>query len=775
MKHVSTFILVTLLTTALSFSKSAAASDWELVWFDEFSGPAQQSPSPAKWDYDIGTDWGNAQLEYDTDRPENVSLDGNGHLAITAREESYLGQPYTSARIVTRDLYEVTYGRIEARIKLPVGQGIWPAFWMLGRDITTVGWPQCGEIDIMEYRGQEPDVVFGSLHGPGYFGGAAISQIYQLPSGDFNDDYYVFAVEWEEDALRWYVDDVHYQTVFPEDLNGNDWVFDHPFYLILNVAVGGNFVGSPDASTVFPQTMLVDYVRVYQRTGSTQTSCCVGRAGDMNSDGVNADPIDLSFFVDFLFSGGVGVLCEDEADINGDGTVADPIDLSMLVDFLFAGGLLPEECPVPPVYVFEDAYGIGVTYQAFAGSKVDGVQIDPAAAYNSSEGLAVTVPDAGDPSGSYVGGAFTSDGPYDLSGFNALTFRVKASVPATLDVIGVGNDNTGTSKYTAETNDISLTTDWQQVVLPLPQPDKLQAEDGLFHLAEGPENDNGYEIWIDDIVFETRSDITNPRASILTETKDVLVGAILDVGNGEVTFDVAGTDRTLSIMPAYLDFDSSNDAVVSVSPDGTIRAESMGSAVLTAQLGDVSATGAITVNVTVPPGEPGSAAPTPTYPAGDVISLFSDEYTNVTVDTWSASWDVADVEDHFIGLNATKKYTSLVFAGIEFTSSTIDAATMTHLRMDVWTPDPTALPAEFKIKLVDFGADGVFGGAGSDDVEHELAFNANSTPALVSGNWISFDIPLSNFVGLTTRGHLAQLLISGDPSTVFVDNVLLHR
>lgn len=170
-----------------------------------------------------------------------------------------------------------------------------------------------------------------------------------------------------------------------------------------------------------------------------------------------------------------------------------------------------------------------------------------------------------------------------------------------------------------------------------------------------------------------------------------------------------------------------------------------------------------------PPSVPTVAAPTPTEAAGDVISLFSNAYTNVTVNTWSAGWDVADVADVQIAGNDTKLYTNLTFAGIEFTSPTINATSMTHFHMDIWTPDPTALPAVFKIKLVDFGANGVW--SGGDDVEHELTFNASSTPPLASQAWVSFDIPLANFTNLVTRGHLAQLIISGDPNTVYVDNV----
>ncbi len=235
-----------------------------LIWSDEFAGPAGQLPDSTNWRFDIGTDWGNAQLEYDTDHPENVSLDGEGHLAITAIEESFLGSDYTSGRINTRGFFAHERGRFEARVKLPVGQGIWPAFWLLGGNFESVGWPACGEIDILEYRGQEPQIVHGSLHGPGYSGGSAVTAYYYLADEGFNEDFHIFAIEWDENSITWLVDEQAFQTIEPVNLPlGTDWVFDHPFFIILNVAVGGHFVGAPDASTVFPQTMLVDYVRVY--------------------------------------------------------------------------------------------------------------------------------------------------------------------------------------------------------------------------------------------------------------------------------------------------------------------------------------------------------------------------------------------------------------------------------------------------------------------------------------------------------------------------------
>ncbi len=235
-----------------------------LIWEDNFDGPAGQSPSSERWRFDIGTDWGNNQLEWDTDRPENVSLDGNGNLAITARAESFEGRNYTSGRITTEGLFTQEHGRFEARIKLPVGQGLWPAFWLLGASVDAVGWPDCGEIDIMEYRGQEPHVVHGSLHGPGYSGGAALTSRYNLSGDGFDADFHVFAIEWTATTITWFVDDQVYQRRTAADLPGNSlWVYNHPFFIILNLAVGGGYVGNPDSTTPFPQTMLVDWVRVW--------------------------------------------------------------------------------------------------------------------------------------------------------------------------------------------------------------------------------------------------------------------------------------------------------------------------------------------------------------------------------------------------------------------------------------------------------------------------------------------------------------------------------
>ena len=254
---------------------------WELSWSDEFEGPAGTRPDPSVWKPEIGDGtangipgWGNAERQTYTADPANLALDGDGHLVIRVLETHgdappcYYGEPceYTSARIITQGALEVHYGRIEARIKIPYGQGLWPAFWTLGNDIGDVGWPESGEIDIMENIGREPSTVHGTVHGPGYSGGSGVGRGFSLPDGErFADDFHVFTLDWWPDALTWSVDGVPFSTVTPADVpSGARWVFDHPHFLILNVAVGGHWPGYPDDTTTFPQEMVIDYVRVFE-------------------------------------------------------------------------------------------------------------------------------------------------------------------------------------------------------------------------------------------------------------------------------------------------------------------------------------------------------------------------------------------------------------------------------------------------------------------------------------------------------------------------------
>ncbi|MEQ9120888.1 glycoside hydrolase family 16 protein [Fulvivirga sp.] len=261
--NISFFLLITLAAISCEDDNQTVVNFEQLVVQDEFDSDGM--PNSDIWNFDIGTGingWGNNELQYYTARPENIQVQ-NGFLIITAREESYRGSNYTSAKILTKGKIEQTYGRFEARMKLPWGQGMWPAFWMLGADIDVNPWPGAGEIDIMEYRGQDPTIVLGSVHGPGYSGGEAVTKSYTLQNDRFDTGFHVFGIEWGSDFVNYYVDDVLYNQITPADVPG-EWVFNKPFYLIINLAVGGTFVGSPNNETVFPQTMIIDYVRIYK-------------------------------------------------------------------------------------------------------------------------------------------------------------------------------------------------------------------------------------------------------------------------------------------------------------------------------------------------------------------------------------------------------------------------------------------------------------------------------------------------------------------------------
>lgn len=246
---------------------------WALAWSDEFNGPNGSPPDPAKWTYDTGgSGWGNRELEYYTRRPQNAFVE-NGHLVIRAIREDFTGpdgvtRHYTSARLKTQGIFAQTYGRFEARIKIPYGQGIWPAFWLLGNDLGKVPWPGSGEIDVMENIGREPAWIYGSVHGPGYSGNEGLTAPYALPGEPpFYEEYHIYAIEWEPGRVSFFVDSTKYATFTPANLAPeNHWVFDHPFFILLNVAVGGDWPGAPDESSVFPQDMLVDFVRVYKKT-----------------------------------------------------------------------------------------------------------------------------------------------------------------------------------------------------------------------------------------------------------------------------------------------------------------------------------------------------------------------------------------------------------------------------------------------------------------------------------------------------------------------------
>ncbi|MFI5299533.1 MAG: family 16 glycosylhydrolase [Polyangiales bacterium] len=260
-------------------SVDAALSGWTLTWSDEFNAPDGSGIDPTKWSFDVGTGgdgWGNSELEYYTDGTKNAVILG-GALVITAKTDgassltcSYGPCQFTSARLHTQGKFEQKYGRFEARIKVPTGSGTWPAFWMLGNDIATNDWPACGEIDIMETVGLDPRTVHGTTHGPGgsvTYTDQGISGAYSLPATGptLGDDFHLYAVEWSSASVAFSIDGDVYETVVPPDLPaGATWVFDHPYFLLLNFAVGGDWPGSPSPSEPWPKTMVIDYVRAYE-------------------------------------------------------------------------------------------------------------------------------------------------------------------------------------------------------------------------------------------------------------------------------------------------------------------------------------------------------------------------------------------------------------------------------------------------------------------------------------------------------------------------------
>jgi len=260
-----------------------------ITFADEFNGPAGSPVDTTKWQLETGDNVNNHERQFYTNSTRNAAMDGQGNLIITARRENpsnfqcwYGTCQYTSARLNTAGRFVQQYGRFEARIRMSSGQGMWPAFWMLGNDIGSVGWPNSGEIDILENVGFEPTTIHGTIHGPGYSGGAGIGAGYSLPGNPpFAAGFHTFTIDWAPNSITWYVDGVQYQRRTPADVGGQPWVFNKPFFMILNLAVGGFWPGDPNASTVFPNTLAIDWVRVSDTTpgGGGRTGRITGLAG----------------------------------------------------------------------------------------------------------------------------------------------------------------------------------------------------------------------------------------------------------------------------------------------------------------------------------------------------------------------------------------------------------------------------------------------------------------------------------------------------------------
>lgn len=425
--------------------------------------------------------------------------------------------------------------------------------------------------------------------------------------------------------------------------------------------------------------------------------------------------------------------------------------------------------------VFIDNFSSGLNYAVFGGASLTAFDVDTDVKYDGSASMKFAVPDAGSPDGSYVGGVFLTSVGRDLSGFDALTFWARATQPATIDQIGFGNDF-GESKFLVLFNGVKLNTNWKKYIIPIPDASKLTRERGMLQIVATPDNGNGYTFWIDEVQFEKLGTLAHPRPAILEKQDQVVSAATgdqLTIGGLFETINLpSGVDQRIEVAPSYFTFNSSDPGIASVSELGIVSVIDSGSVVITAKLGDIDAAGSLTIATSGQAMGPLTPAPVPTVDPDSVISLFSNAYTNVPVDLWNTYWQFSTAETFDIQIDGddVKRYKNLNFVGIEFTSQTINATNMTHFHMDIWTPDPTDFPAAFKVLLVDFGANGTYDGG--DDSSHELTF---TSPTLATGTWVSLDMPLSGFVGLTNRAHLAQLVLSGDLPNVYVDNVYFYN
>jgi hypothetical protein len=419
--------------------------------------------------------------------------------------------------------------------------------------------------------------------------------------------------------------------------------------------------------------------------------------------------------------------------------------------------------------VFIDGFSPGLNYAAFGGSVPTAFDVDNSVTYGNTEAsMKFEVPDFGDPQGAYAGGAYFTDVARDLSEYDALTFWMKATQAANIDVIGFGND-LGASKYQTTISGLAVNTNWKKYIIPLPDPSKLTAERGMFFYSEGPEDGKGYTFWIDEVKFEKLGTLAHPQHAILNGEDQVetsFIGVTKIIGGLSSAFNLpTGVDQAVNPAPAYFEFKSSDESIATVDEVGNVVvAGGPGEAKITATLGGVEVKGSLTIQST---GD-FQLAPTPTRDPADVISIFSDAYTNVPVNYYNGYWAPFQTTlsaDFEIAGDNILHYTNFNFVGIEFSSPTVNASAMTHLHLDIYIPNTMTGNAPFKIEIVDFGT----GGTG--------AFTTNISVAQ-SKQWISLDIPLSNFSGLSNRLSLAQIIFvddSGNVKSFYADNIYFYK
>jgi hypothetical protein len=433
--------------------------------------------------------------------------------------------------------------------------------------------------------------------------------------------------------------------------------------------------------------------------------------------------------------------------------------------------------------VFIDGFSGGLEYAVFTGTVPEAFQVDEDVTYDgSAASMRFDVPDAGDLRGAFAGGAFFVQGGRDLSGFNALTFYVRATQSVELGTLGFGVD-LGANRYDASVTNVRVNTAWEKVIIPIPDPERLTQERGLFYYAFGPvaEDGSGYSVWIDEVKYENLGTIGQPRYSILNgenQTTNTFEGVQTGIsGLGTVYNLPNGLDQVVNTSVAYFDFESSNEAAATVDQNGNVTVGPSGTAVITGSVGGVEASGSLTV---VSQG-PFQFAPEPTEDPADVISIFSDVYDNVPVDFYNgfyAPFQTTTSADFTVNGDNVLNYENFNFVGIEFNQNvpTIDASEMTELTMDIFIPDAFPPGSNLRIDLRDFGADGAFDGGDDSIISYTISTSLTSNPIMVQAQWLQVDFDIT---GLANRSNLGQIILAGDtpqrPNSFYVDNIYLRR
>lgn len=426
--------------------------------------------------------------------------------------------------------------------------------------------------------------------------------------------------------------------------------------------------------------------------------------------------------------------------------------------------------------IYIDGFSGGLDYFPFGGSKLDAFSVDSEVKYKGESSMRFDVPNFGDPSGSFAGAIFPDEAGRDLTDFDALTFWAKATKSATINEIGFGN-YFGENKYLVTKQNLRISTGWTKYVIPIPDPSKVTSERGMFWYSEGPEDGDGYTFWIDELKFEKLGTVAQPRPAIfngLDLENQLFIGidGLIPTGGLTQTFNLdSGGDQTVIAAPSYFTFSSSDTDVVRVSELGVLTAVGLGTAEITATLGNVKAKGSLALTVA---GAFDFAPVPPVRDAGDVISIFSDAYNNVPVDFYNGFFAPFQTTlGGAVNINGDNIiiYEDLNFVATEFKNPTVDATAMTHFHVDIRIEESIDSGDFISIELGDFGPNATFGG--DDDSSARVTYNDT---ALVSGEWISLDIPLSDFTTLTSRSNLAQIFFISDAtiSGLLVDNMYFY-